>query len=63
MYLHVLVVCHWFVQVIIDDVRCQVTGTFSVVRDDRVKVDLEVREADCWGSGVAIVGEFIATNC
>ena len=58
-----MVVCHWIVQVIIDDVRRQVTGTFSGVGDDGVEVDLEVKEADFWGAGVAGVGEFIATNC
>ena len=63
MYLHVLVVRHWVVQVIIDDVRRQVTGTFSGAGDDRVEMDLEVKETDCWGSGVAVVGEFITTNC
>ena len=63
MYLHVLVVCHQIVQVIMDDVRRQVTGTFSGARDDGVEVDLEVEEADCLGDGVAVVGEFFATNC
>ena len=63
MYLHVLVVRHWVVQLIIDDFRRQVTGTFSGVMVDRVEVDLEVKEADFWGSGVAVVCEFIATNC
>ena len=62
MYSHVLVVCHRVVQVIIDDVFRQVTGTFLGVGDDGVEVDLEVEEADCWGAGVAVVGEFITTN-
>ena len=48
---------------IIDDVRRQVTGTFLSVRDDGVAVDLEFKEADCWGFGIAVVGEFVATNC
>ena len=63
MYLHILVVSHRFVQVIIDDVRRQVTGTFSGIGYDGVEVGLEVEEEDCWGAGVAVVGEFIATNC
>ena len=63
MYLHVLVVRHWIIKVIIDDVRCQVAGNFSGVGDDRVEVYLEVEKADCWGSGVAVVGEFVATDC
>ena len=62
MYPHVLVVRHWVVKVIIDDVRRQVAGTFLDVGDDGVQVDLEVEEADCWGAGVAVVGEFVATN-
>ena len=62
MYPHVLVFFHWIVQVIIDDVRRQVTGNFSGVGDDRVEVDLEVEEADCWGAGIAVVVEFFATN-
>ena len=49
MYPHVLAVRHQVVQVIIDDVRRQVTGTFSGVGDDGVEVDPEVEEADCWG--------------
>ena len=63
MYSHVLVVRHWVVKVIIDDVRRQVAGTLSGVRDDGVEVDLEVKEADCWGAGVAVVGEFVVTDC
>ena len=62
-YPHVLVVHHWVVKVIIDDVRRQVAGPFSGVGDDGVEVDLEVEEADCWGAGVAVVGEFVDTNC
>ena len=62
-YPHVLVVRHWIVQVIIDDVHRQVMGTFSGVGDDGVEVDLEVKEAGCWGSGIAIVDDFVATNC
>ena len=45
-YPHLLVFCHQIVQVIIDDVRRQVLGTFSGVGDDGVEVDLEVEEAD-----------------
>ena len=63
MYPHVLLVRHRIVQIIIDDVRCQVTGTFSGIEDDGVEVDLVVNEADCWGAGIAIVGEFVATYC
>ena len=63
MYLHVLLVRHWVVKVIIDDVRRQLAATFSGVGDDGVEVDLEVEEANCWGAWVAIVGEFFATNC
>ena len=63
MYLHVLVVRYRIVQLIIDDVRRQVTGTFWGIGDDGVEVNLEVKEADCWGSGIAVVGEFVATNC
>ena len=63
MYQLVLVVCHRIFQVIIDDVRRQVTGTFLGVGDDGVEVDLEVGEADCWGAGIAVVGEFAAINC
>ena len=62
-YPYVLVVRHRIVQVIIYDFRPQVTGTFSGVGDDRVEVDLEVEEADCWGAGIAVAGEFFATNC
>ena len=58
-----MVVHHRVVQVIIDDIRRQVTGTFLGVGDDRVEADLEVKEAYCWGDGVSVVGEFIATNC
>ena len=46
-YPHVLVVRHQIFQVIIDDVRSQVTVTFSVIVDDRVEVYLEVKEDDC----------------
>ena len=62
-YPHVLVVRHWVVKIIIDDVCRQVAGTFSGVGYDGVEVDLEVKEADCWGAGVAVIGEFVATNC
>ena len=58
-----MVVFHWIVQVIIDDVRREVTGTFLGVEDGRVAVDLEAEEADCWGVGIAVAGEFVATNC
>ena len=46
-----------------DDFCRQITGNFSGVRDDRVEVDLEVKEAYCWRGGVTVVGECIATNC
>ena len=58
-----MVVRHWVVKVIIDDVRRQVAVNFSSVGDDRVEVDLEVEKADFWGSGVAVVGEFVAADC
>ena len=63
MYSHLLVVLHWIIKIIIDDVRRKVAGNFSGVGCDGVEVDLEVEKADCWGSGVAVVGEFVATNC
>ena len=63
MYPYVLVVCHHIVQLIIDDVRRQVTGTFSGFGDDGDEVELEVEEADCWGAWIAVVGEFVATEC
>ena len=63
MYPHVLVICHLVVQVIIDDASRQVTVTLLGGGDDVVEVDPKVEEADCWGSGVAVVGEFIATDC
>ena len=47
---------------IIDEVCRQVAGTFSGVGDDGVEVDLEIEKADCWGAGVAVVGEFVATD-
>ena len=46
MYPHVLVVCYWVIEVIVDDVRRQVVGPFSSVGDDRVEVDLEVKKSD-----------------
>ena len=61
--MHVLVAHHHIVQVIIDDVRCQLTGNFSGIGDDGVEVDLEVKEADCRGAGIVVVGEFVATCC
>ena len=42
MYPHVLVVSHWVIEVIVDDVRRQVAGPFAGVGDDGVEVDLEV---------------------
>ena len=63
MYLRVSVVRHWIDQIIFDDVRRQVAGTFSGFRDDGFQVDLEVEEADYWGAGVAVVCDFFATNC
>ena len=62
-YPHVLVVCHWVIKGIIDNVRRKVVGTFAGIGDDEVGVDLEVEKADCWGAGVAVVGEFVATDC
>ena len=63
MYPHVLVVQHWVIKVIIEDVRRQVTGTFLGVGDDGVEEDIEVEKADFWGASVAVVGEFVATDC
>ena len=63
MYPHVLVVCHWVVKVIIDDVRRQVAGNVLGVGDAGVEVDLEVQEADFWGARVVIICEFVATDC
>ena len=63
MYLHVLVVSHWVIEVVVDDVCRQVAGPFAGVGDDGVEVDLEVEKADCWGAGVAVVGEFVAADC
>ena len=60
---HVMEVGHWVVELVVDDVCCQVAGPFTGVGDDGVEVDLEIQEADFWGSGVAVVGEFVATNC
>ena len=59
---HVLEVHHWVVEVVVDDVCRQLAEAFSGVRDDGVEVDLEVQEADFWGAGVAVVGEFVAVN-
>ena len=42
MYLHVLVLRHWVIEVIVDDVWCQVAGPFAGVENDGVEVDLEV---------------------
>ena len=63
MFPHVLLVRHWVIKAIIDDVCRQVAGSFSGVRDDGVEVYLEVKKADFLGAGVVFVGEFIATNC
>ena len=63
MYTHVLVVCHWIIKVIIDDVCRQVAGNFLAVGDDGVAVDIEVGKNDRWGDGVVVVGEFVATDC
>ena len=42
MYPHVLEVGHWVVEVVVDDVCCQVAGPFVGVGDDGVEVDIEV---------------------
>ena len=42
MYLHLLVVGHWVIEVLVDDFYRQVVGRFVRVGDDGVKVDLEV---------------------
>ena len=39
----VLEVCHWVVEVAVDDVCCQVVGPFAGIRDDGVEVDIEVQ--------------------
>ena len=62
MYPHVLGVRHWVNKVIVDDVRRQVAVPFSGVGDNGFEVDLEVENADCWGAGVAVVGEFVTTD-
>ena len=43
MDLHVLDVGHRVIEVVVDDVCRDVAGPFAGVRDDRVKVDLEVQ--------------------
>ena len=63
MYLHVLVVHHWVIEIIVDNVRRQIAGPFLGIGDDEVEVDLEVKKADFWGAGVAVVGELVATDC
>ena len=63
MYPHVLVVGHWFIEVVVDDVYRQVAIPFAGVEDDRVEVDLEVSNADFSGAGVAVVGEFVVSDC
>ena len=63
MYPYVLVFRHLVIKVIINDVHRQVAGTFLGVGDDGVEVDLEVEKAYCWGAGVAVVGEFVGTDC
>ena len=60
---HVLEVGHWVVEVVVDDVCRQVAGTFAGVGYDGFEVDLEVQEADFWGAGVAVEGEFVAVDC
>ena len=60
---YVLRVGHWVVELVVDDVYRQVEGPFAGVGDDRVEVDLYVQEDDCWGAGVAVIGEFVAINC
>ena len=42
MYPHVLVVGHWVIEVVVDDVCRQVSVPFAGVGDDGVEVDLEV---------------------
>ena len=32
------------------------------VGDDGSEVDFEVQEADCWGTGVVVVGQFVAAE-
>ena len=41
MYTHVLVVGHWVIEVVVDDVCRQVAGSFAGVGDDGIEVDLE----------------------
>ena len=33
------------------------------IGDDGVEMDREVQKDDCWGSGVAVVGKFVASDC
>ena len=40
---HVLEVGHWVVELVVDDICCQVAGPFSGVGDHGVEVDLEVQ--------------------
>ena len=62
MYPHVLLVRHWVIEIIVDDVRRQVSDPFAGVGDDVVEVYLEAEKADYWGDWVAGVGEFVATD-
>ena len=63
MYPSVLVVGRWVIEVLVDDLCRQVAGPFAGVGDDGFEVDLEVEKADCWGDGLAVLGEFVAPDC
>ena len=63
MYPHVLIFRHWVIEVIVDHVRHQVAGPFAGVGYDGVEMDIKVEKSDCWVSRIAVVGEFVATDC
>ena len=41
-YLHVLLVGHWVIEVVVDDICRQLAGPFAGVGDDRVELDLDI---------------------
>ena len=61
--LHVLEVGHLVIEIVIDYVFGHVAVPFTGVGDGGVEMDLEVQDADLWGSGVAAVGKFVAYDC
>ena len=60
---HVLGDGHWVVEVVVDDVCRQVAEPFAGVGYDGVEMDIKVEKSDCWVSRIAVVGEFVATDC